>query len=101
MSISIQLKEEEFEETVKIVNAIHRKNIRITFYIIKEKPKSNYHCKFISKKGIKIRYTTCFVFNELRDLAIESIQTTHFLLTDGDSIISGNNHFIFIIFRNT
>ena len=101
MSISIQLKEDEFEETVKIVNAIQRKNIRITFYIIKEQPKSNYHCTFISKKGIKVQYTTCFVFNELRDLAIESIQTTHFLLTDGDSIISGKNHLILIIFRNT
>ena len=82
------------------MNAIQRKNIRITFYIIKEQPKSNYHCTFISMNRTKVRYTTCFVFNELRDLAIESIQTTHFLLTDGDAIISGNNHMILIIFRN-
>ena len=94
MTISIQLNEDEFEETVKVVSAISRKNIRITFYIIKEQPNQDYHCTFISKKGIKVRYTTCFVFNELRDLAIESIQTTHFLLTDGDAIISGNNHMI-------
>ena len=94
MSISIQLNEEEFEETVKVVSAIRRKNIRITFYIIKEQPNSKNHCTFISKKQKRVHYTTCFVFNELRDLAIESIQTTHFLLTDGDAIISGNNHMI-------
>lgn len=94
MSISIQLNEEEFEETVKVVSAISRKNIRITFYIIKEQPNQEYHCTFISMNRTNVHYSTCFVFNELRDLAIESIQTTHFLLTDGDAIISGNNHMI-------
>lgn len=88
MSIAIQLNEEELQETIKIINSIHRKNIRFTFYIVKQLQDNNYHCSFVSMNGTIVYYDSCFVINELRNLAIESIQTTHFMLIDGDAIIS-------------
>lgn len=88
MSIAIQLNEEELQETVKIINSIHRKNIRFTFYVVKQLPTNNYHCSFISMNRTTVYYDSCFVINELRNLAIESIHTTHFMLIDGDAIIS-------------
>ena len=91
MSISIQLNEEELEETAMIINAINRKNIRFTFYVVKKlqnPSKNNYHCSFISMNRKVVYYDSCFVINELRNLAIETILTTHYMLIDGDAIIS-------------
>lgn len=90
MSIVIQLNEEEMENVAKIVSAIQRENVRFTFYIIKKPiPETrSYRCTFISYNRTKVHYETCFVINVLRNLAIETIRTTHFMIVDGDGIVS-------------
>ena len=37
-----------------------------------------------------VYHQNCYVINELRNLAIETIQTSHFILVDGDGLISCN-----------
>ena len=88
MSVVIQLNEEEMEDVAKIVNSIQRKNVRFTFYIIKKPETKSYRCTFISYNRTAVHYETCFVINVLRNLAIETIRTTHFMVVDGDGIIS-------------
>ena len=87
MSIAIQLEESELEDTAKIVSSIERKNIRFTFYVLKNSS-DKHRCSFISLNGTNVYYNSCFVINELRNLAIETIETTHFMIVDGDAIIS-------------
>ena len=88
MSIAIQINEEELDEMVNVIGKIHRNNIRFTFYVIKKKPANKPRCSFITMNGKTISLQNCFVCNVLRNLAIETIKTSHFLLIDGDGIIS-------------
>ena len=88
MSIAIQLTEEEFRSTMKSIELINRENIRFTFYIVKASHSKQPRCTYITKKGKTVSFETCFVINELRNLAIETIQTTHFMILDGDGILS-------------
>ena len=88
MSIAIQINEEEFEEMLNEIGKIQRSNIRFTFYIVQKKPENEPRCNIITINGKSISLQNCFVYNVLRNLAIETITTSHFLLIDGDGIIS-------------
>ena len=88
MSIAVQVNEEDLMDLIRIVNAIKRNNIRFTFYIVKEVVESNYRCTFKSMNGTNVFYESCYVINVLRNLAIETIKTSHFMIIDGDGIVS-------------
>ena len=91
ISIAIQINEEELEELYDFISPIQRNNIRFSFYIV-QKPlvKNQPRCTFITMNGESLSLPNCFVYNVLRNLAIETITTSHFLLVDGDGIISCN-----------
>ena len=57
---------------------------------IKKKEDGNKHCTFKSVNNTIVYYQNCYVINELRNLAIETIQTSHFIIVDGDGLISCN-----------
>ena len=88
MSVAIQLDEEELPKVAKYLSKMTRSNVRFTLYVVRNIRKMIKHCSFITLNGSSVFYDRCFVINELRNLAIETIQTTHFMLIDGDSIIS-------------
>ena len=88
MSVAIQLDEEELPKVAKYLSKMTRSNVRFTLYVVRNIGKMIKHCSFITMNGSSVFYDRCFVINELRNLAIETIQTTHFMLIDGDSIIS-------------
>lgn len=94
MSIAIQLTEEELIPTFHLIQSISRENIRFTFYVIQKMPEKKPRCTMVSQKGVTVNFDTCFVINELRNLAIETIQTTHFMILDGDGILSSNEKWI-------
>lgn len=94
MSIVIQCNEEEIMDLITVISDIKRMNIRFTFYIVKHLDVES-KCSFKTKDGSLIYYKTCYVINELRNLAIETIQTTHYMLIDGDAIISCISSFNF------
>ena len=93
MSIAVQVNEEDFNDLIRIVKVIKRNNIRFTFYIVKELIESKYRCIFKSMNGTDVYYESCYAINVLRNLAIETIQTSHFMIIDGDGIVSGS-HFL-------
>lgn len=96
MSIAIQLTEAELEEVARVLTSFQRRYVRYTLYVIKETYQSN-GCSFVSFARETVEYDSCFVVNELRNLAIETIQTSHFLITDGDGILSGKLLTCFLI----
>ena len=101
MSIAIQINEEEIDEMLDEIEKIQRNNIRFTFYIIKKNPENKPRCHFMSMSGKSIPLQNCFVCNVLRNLAIETIKTSHFLLIDGDGIVSSIIIIFFINNSNT
>ena len=86
MSIAIQLEEDELEEVAATITRIQHPNIRFTLYVIR-KTNNKLQCIFYQLKT-KIAYTSCYVINVLRNLAIETIQTSHYLIADGDAILT-------------
>ena len=88
MSIVIQLNEDELSTIASIISTINRPNIRFTLYILKNIPLRKKKCSFVTMNKKEIHYDSCFAYNELRDLAIETIHTTHYFLIDGDAIIT-------------
>ena len=100
MSLAIQLDEEELPRVARILSKINRTNIRYTLYITKNIGKNIPRCTFIAMNGTSLFYNRCFVINELRNLAIESIQTTHFMIIDSDGIISSRNSSFYLFSRN-
>ena len=97
MSIAVQVNEEDFMDLVRIVNSIKRNNIRFTFYIVKKPVESKYRCSFKSINGTDVFYESCYAINVLRNLAIETIRTSHFMIIDGDGIVSCNHFLVLII----
>lgn len=89
MSIAVQINEEEIENAITTISTFNRTNIRFTFYIVKNQ-NENPRCSFVTMKNVTVKYDTCFVINELRNLAIETIQTSHYLIVDADGIVSCN-----------
>ena len=86
MSIAIQMNEDELPIVAQVISIINRRNIRFTLYVVKKSGKSG--CNYISETKKVIHFNQCFVINELRNLAIETIQTTNFMVIDGDGILS-------------
>ena len=100
MSVAIQLDEEELPKVAKYLSKMTRSNVRFTLYVVRNIRKMIKHCSFITLNGSSVFYDRCFVINELRNLAIESIQTTHFMLIDSDGIISSKISSFCLFSRN-
>ena len=90
----------ELPKVARILSKINRTNIRYTFYITKNIGKDIPRCTFIAMNGTSLLYNRCFVINELRNLAIESIQTTHYMIIDSDGIISSRISSFCLFSRN-
>lgn len=84
MSVAIRAFDNEIPDLLKILSSITRNNIRFTIQVIDQSSS----CTFIYYDKRRINYSSCFEINLLRNLAIETIKTTHFILVDGDAIIS-------------
>ena len=77
------MNEDELPTIAQVISTINRPNIRFTLYIAK-----NSSCNYVAESRKVYHFDHCFVINELRDLAIETIETTHFMVIDGDGILS-------------
>ena len=88
MSIAILLEKHELPYIASIVTTVNHPSIRFTFYILDDSPSRKNHCSVVLPKFERQYYHYCFPYNVLRDLAIESIQTSHYLLIDSDAILS-------------
>lgn len=86
MSIALQLFEHELPQALDYVMKYARNNIRWSFYIIDDAPTNK--CFYIRKNGTRLFHDSCYECNILRNLAIESITTSHFLIIDGDGIMT-------------
>ena len=86
------MKENEILFVYKFISSVNRTNLRFSFYIVKDNGIST-GCEYINQQSKIIRLEKCFVINELRNLAIETIETTNFLVVDGDGILSSNHNF--------
>lgn len=97
MSIVIQCNENELSSISTYITSISRSNIRFTFYVIKNDTSDIRKCSFISRNMTTIYSEFCYPLNELRDLSIETIKTSHFLILDGDALITSMNRLDIII----
>lgn len=88
LSIVIQMGEDDISTVATVVSNITRPNIRFTFYILKNIEKGQARCSYVRKSGEIVLTDSCFPINVLRDLGIETIQTTHYFILDGDAVIS-------------
>ena len=88
MSITILLEKHELPYIASIVSTINHSSIRFTLYILEDSSTKKYHCSVVLPQFERQYYHYCFPYNVLRDLAIESIQTSHYLLIDSDAILS-------------
>ena len=91
ISICIVLSESEVNELDEKLRPFLNRGIVFTFYIAKEYPDHQYHGYYIrdKEKGIVRNFTTMiYPVNLARDLAIESISTTHYLFIDCDFFTS-------------
>lgn len=87
MSIAIQMNENELSTVAQVVTSIKRGNIRFTLYVVRKNTQDS-GCNYVSRSKTVVHFNQCFVINELRNLAIETIRTTHFMVIDGDGILS-------------
>ena len=83
--MSIMIKESEIPNVIKLIDD-YKIYQRITYllYIIKEKPSFQGKSIFFDSTGPTFSNETIFPINLLRDLAIESIETTHYFVSDID-----------------
>ena len=91
ISICIVLPESQVKELDEKLSPFMSRGIVFTFYIAKEYPDHLFHGYYIRdvEKGILYNYTTMiYPVNFARDLAQESITTTHYLFIDGDFLVS-------------
>ena len=87
--MSIMIMESEIPNVIKLIND-YKNYQRITYllYIIKEKPSFQGRSIFFDSTGPTFSNETIFPINLLRDLAIESIETTHYFVSDIDVFTS-------------
>ena len=77
--------ESELHSVIKVIQAYeHYRQITFLLYIIKDKPSIPGRSIFYDTTGPSYSNETTFPINLLRDLAIESIETTHFFVSDID-----------------
>jgi len=80
------LKEDELSKVADYIMTIQRTNIRWSFLIIQDDLYNQ--CFYVSISGQRKYHNACYDINIMRNIAIESIQTTHFLMLDGDAIVT-------------
>lgn len=89
MSVACFVQMDEFSSFVKAISPYLDMPITFIVYIPLKAKRSSY---FISESGVKRKFVrTLYPVNLLRDLAIESIYTTHYMNIDADIFISGSN----------
>lgn len=91
MSICIVLSESDISNLNRLVDPFLNRGITFTFYIAKEFPDNQYHSYYVldDKRGKFRNYNrVIYPMNIARDLAIESVTTTHYLFIDIDFFIS-------------
>lgn len=91
ISICIVLPESQVKELDEKLSPFMNRGIVFTFYIAKEYPDHLYHGYYIrnKEKGIIQTFNTMiYPVNFARDLAIESLSTTHYLFIDCDFFTS-------------
>ena len=77
--------ESELHSVIKVIQAYeHYRQITFLLYIIKDKTSIPGRSIFYDTTGPSYSKETTFPINLLRDLAIESIETTHFFVSDID-----------------
>ena len=89
VSIGIMIKESEIEEAAKMIQRFMKKSMLVfTIYIQKTITESN--TPYYSYPDGKKQYypNGTYPVNIMRDLSIESITTTHYMLTDVDVFLS-------------
>ena len=83
--MSIMIMESELHSTIDLIQAYeHYRQITFLLYIIKDQPSIQGRSIFYDTTGPSYSDETIFPINLLRDLAIESIETTHYFVSDID-----------------
>ena len=83
--MSIMIMESELHSTIDLIQAYeHYRQITFLLYIIKDQPSIQSRSIFYDTTGPSYSDETIFPINLLRDLAIESIETTHYFVSDID-----------------
>ena len=82
MILSVAIVESEIPPLLKLINSISRQS-QITFviYIVKEY-NGEHKSVFFNEQGPEYSNEVIFPINLLRDLAVESIDTSHFFICD-------------------
>ena len=88
MILSVAIVESEIPPLLKLINSISRQS-QITFviYIVKEY-NGEHKSVFFNEQGPEYSNEVIFPINLLRDLAVESIDTSHFFICDIDAFPS-------------
>ena len=87
--------ESELHSVIELIQAYeHYRQITFLLYIIKDKSSIQGRSIFYDTKGPSYSNETTFPINLLRDLAIESIETTHFFVSDID-VFSSETLYLF------
>ena len=83
--MSIMIMESELHLAIDLIQAYeHYRQITFLLYIIKDQPSIKSRSIFYDTTGPSYSNETIFPINLLRDLAIESIETTHYFVSDID-----------------
>ena len=89
--LSVFLKEEEMKDIDYYINRYGNSRITFVLYIAKFDEINNVYGYYIDYSSRKIQYQNpIYPLNLMRDLAIESIRTSHYLLIDIDFFISSS-----------
>lgn len=98
MSIACLIQMDEFVSFVKSISPYFGLPITFSVYVPLKPHNSSY---FIEGNGKRMVFpSTLYPVNLLRDLAIESIRTTHYLNIDADLFVSSTSPPFFIIRYN-
>ena len=83
--MSIMIMESELHSVIDLIQAYeHYRQITFLLYIIKDQTSIQGRSIFYDTTGPSYSNETIFPINLLRDLAIESIETTHYFVSDID-----------------
>lgn len=90
MSLCLYLREIQMNKIDTILSPYMKSNITWTFYVVKTVHSGTYatHVNSLKKNDVTTFRNPIFPINLVRDLAIESIDTTHFLFADIDYFVS-------------
>ena len=100
ISIAVRLEENQLKSVFKTISKFSKQNIRYTFQVIPSSANLRRGCEFYFLQNETYVYEDCFEVNLLRNFAIETIKTTHFMTIDADAIVSGKARCIVFIRSN-